>query len=145
MNPGVAVTKSATQTGHNSFMRWCAATATEPNAIEHPYFQAYAAFVSNQCHKAPTRYYLILALTRLVSAPRLVDRVHSSMTYQLKKSAYLGVQMYGWSSGSRHLAASCISVPGEQFFANAYENWREDTAAKSAVAVNACLSDLLEV
>jgi hypothetical protein len=36
-------------------------------------------------------------------------------------------------------------VPGEQFFANAYENWREDTAANSAVAVNACLSDLLEV
>jgi hypothetical protein len=89
MNPGVAVTKSATQTGHNPLMRWCAATATAPNAIEHPYFQAYVAFVSNQCHKAPTRYYLMLALTRLV------DRVRSSMTYQLKKSTYLGVQMDG--------------------------------------------------
>jgi hypothetical protein len=109
MNPSVAVPKSATQTGHNLLMRWCAATATAPNAIEHPYFQAYVAFVSNQCHKAPTRYYLMLALTRLV------DRVHSSMTYHLKKSAYLGVQMDGWSSGGRHLAASCLSVPGEQF------------------------------
>jgi hypothetical protein len=120
-------------------MRWCAATATAPNAIEHPYFQAYVAFVSNQCHKAPTRYYLMMALTCLV------DRVCSNMTYQLKKNAYLGVQMDGWSSGGRHLAALCISVPGEQFFANAYENWKEDTAANSAVAVNACLSDLLEV
>jgi hypothetical protein len=139
MNPGVAVTKSATQTGHNLLMRWCAATAIAPNAIEHPYFKAYVPFVSNQSHKAPTRYYLMLALTRLV------DRVRSSMAYQLKKSAYLGVQMDGWSSGGRHLVALCISVPGEQFFANANENWREDTAANSAVAVNACLSDLLEV
>jgi hypothetical protein len=108
MNPGVAVTKSATQTGHNLLMRWCAATATAPIASEHPYLQAYVAFVSNQCHKAPTRYYLMLALTRLV------DHVRSSMTYQLKKSAYLGVQMDGWSSGGLHLAALCISVP-EQF------------------------------
>jgi hypothetical protein len=90
MNPGVAVSKSAIQTGHNLLMR-------------------------------------------------------SSMTYQLKKSAYLSVQMDGLSSGGRHLAALCISVPEEQFFANAYENWREDAAANSAVAVNACLSDLLEV
>jgi hypothetical protein len=139
MNPGVAVTKSATQTGHNLLMRWCAVTATAPNAIEHPFFQACVAFVSNQCHKALTRHCLMLALTRLV------DHVRSSMTYQLKKRAYLGVQMDGWSSGGRHLVALCISVPGEQFFANAYENWREDTAANSAVAVNACLSDLLEV
>jgi hypothetical protein len=139
MNPGVAVTNSATQIGHNLLMRWCAPTATAPNAIEHPYFQAYVAFVSNQCHKAPTRYCLMLALTRLLG------RVRSSMTFQLKRSAYLGVQLDGWSSGGRHLAAMCTSVPGEQFLANAYENWREDTAANSAVAANACLSDLLEV
>jgi hypothetical protein len=139
MNPGVAVTKSATQTDHNLLVRWCAATATAPNAIEHPFIQACVAFVSNQCHNAPTRYYLMLALTSLV------DRVRSSMTYQLKKSAYLGVQMDGWSSGGRHLAALYMPVPGEQFFANAYENWREDTAVNSAVAVNACSSDLLEV
>jgi hypothetical protein len=81
----------------------------------------------------------------MLALTRLVDRVRSSMTYQLKKSAYLGVQMDGSSSGGRHLAAMCISVVGEQFFANAYENWWEDTAANSAVAVNACLSDLLEV
>jgi hypothetical protein len=67
------------------------------------------------------------------------------MTYQLKKSAYLGVQMDGWSSGGRHLAALWTTVPGEQFFANAYENWREEPAANCAVAVNACLIDLLEV
>jgi hypothetical protein len=62
-----------------------------------------------------TRYYLMLALTRLV------DRARLSMTCQLTKSANLGVQMDGWSSGSRHLAALCIPVPGVQFFANAYE------------------------
>jgi hypothetical protein len=74
----------------------------------------------------------------MLALTRLVGRVRSSMTHQLKKSAYLGAQIDGWSSGGRHLAALCISVPGEQFFANAYENWREDTAANSAVAVNAC-------
>jgi hypothetical protein len=47
----------------------------------------------------------------------------------------------GWSSEGRHLAALCISVPAEQFFANAYENWREDTAANSSVAVNTCLDE----
>jgi hypothetical protein len=71
MKPGVAVTKSATQTGHNLLMRWYAATATAPYAIEHPYLQAYVAFVSKQFHKAP-RYYLMLALTCLV------DRVRSA-------------------------------------------------------------------
>jgi hypothetical protein len=89
MKPGVAVTKSATQTDHNLLMCWCVATATAPNAIQHPYLQACVAFVSNQFHKAPTRYYLVLALKRLV------DRVRSCMTYQLTKSAYLGVQMDG--------------------------------------------------
>jgi hypothetical protein len=79
------------------------------------------------------------------SMMRLVDCVRLSMTHQLKKSAYVGVQMDGWSSASRHLTALCISLPGGQFFANSYENWREDTAANFAIAANACLSNLLEV
>jgi hypothetical protein len=44
-------------------MCWCAATSTAPNAIKHPNFKAYVAFVSDQRHKAPTRSDLMLALT----------------------------------------------------------------------------------
>jgi hypothetical protein len=104
-------------TGHNLLMRWCAAIATAPNTIEHPSFQDFVAFVSNQCHKV------------------LPDA---------------GADTSGGSCALEHdLPADeeCqpVCVPEVQFFANAYENWVEDTAANSAVAVNACLSDLLEV
>jgi hypothetical protein len=34
-------------------------------------------------------------------------------------------------------------VPGAQFFSSAYENWREDKAANSSVAVNACTQQLV--
>jgi hypothetical protein len=59
----------------------------------------------------------------------LVGHVRTSMTYQLKKSVHVGLQMDAWSSAGHHLAALCASVPGVQFFANAYENCREGKAA----------------
>lgn len=139
IDPGVALSKTVKATGHDLLMRWCAATSTAPNAIEHPTFKAYVAYVSGQQHQAPSRYLLMLALQRLV------DRVNTSITHHLKKSAYIGVQMDAWSSAGRHLTALCVSMPGMQFFASAYENWREDTASNSAVAVNACICDMLEV
>jgi hypothetical protein len=62
---------------------------------------------------------------------------------KMLKSSYVGLQLDSWSSGGRHLTALCTSVPESQSFASAYENWREDTAANSAVAVSACTQQLL--
>jgi hypothetical protein len=48
MDPGVAVNTSAVQTGQQLLMRWCAATGTRQNAIEHPTFKdCYVDFVSD--------------------------------------------------------------------------------------------------
>jgi hypothetical protein len=129
--------KESVRTGHDLLMRWCTATATAPNAIAHPLFDAYVLHVSGQRHKAPTRYFLMLALDRPA------ERIRNHIVQKTLKSTYVGLQLDSWSSGGRHLTALCTSVPGEQFFASAYENWREDTAANSAVAVNACTQQLL--
>jgi hypothetical protein len=134
---GDMLSKESVRTGHELLMRWCTATATAPNAIAHPLFDAYVLHVSGQRHKASTRLFLMLALDRLA------ERIRSHIVQKTLKSTYVGLQLDSWSSGGRHLTALCTSVPGEQFFASAYENWREDMAANSAVAVNACTQQLL--
>jgi hypothetical protein len=140
---GEMPSKDSVKTGHELLMRWCAATATAPNAISHPLFDAYVhthAYVhrvSRQRHNAPTRYFLLLALDRLA------EHVRSNIVQKMSKSTYVGLQLDSWSSGGRHLTALCTSVPGAQFFASAHESWREDTAANSAVAMDACTQQLL--
>jgi hypothetical protein len=119
-------------------MRWCTATATAPNTIAHPLFDKYVLHVSGQRHKAQRRYFLILALDRLA------ERVRNNIVQKMLKSTYVGLQFDSWSSGGPHLAL-CTSMPGAQFFGSACENWREDTAANSAVTVNACNQQLLGV
>jgi hypothetical protein len=38
--------KEAVRTGHELLMRWCTATATAPNTVAHPLFDAYVPHVS---------------------------------------------------------------------------------------------------
>jgi hypothetical protein len=132
LTTGDIPSEAAVRTCHELLMRWCTATATAPNAIAHPLFGAYVLHVSGQRHKAPTRYFVMLALDRLA------ERVQNHIVQKMLKSTYVGLQLDSWSSEGRHLTAFCIPVPGAQFFASAYESWREDTAANSDVAVDAC-------
>jgi hypothetical protein len=132
LTTGDIPSEAAVRTFYELLMRWCTATATAPNAIAHPLFDAYVPHVSGQRHKAPTRYFLTLALDQLA------ERVQNHIVQKMLKSTYGGLQLDSWSSEGRHLTALCTSVPGAQFFASAYESCREDTAANSAVAVDAC-------
>jgi hypothetical protein len=102
---GEMPSKDSVKTGHELLMRWCAATATAPNAVSHPLFDAYAHHVSGQRHNAPTQYFLLLALDRLA------ERVRSNIVQKMSKSTYVGLQLDSWSSGGQHLTALCTSVP----------------------------------
>jgi hypothetical protein len=79
----------------------------------------------------------------MLALDRLAEQVQNHIVHKMLKSKYVGLQLDSWSSEWRHLTALCTSVPGAQFFASAYEIWREDTAANSAVAVDACTQQLL--
>jgi hypothetical protein len=79
----------------------------------------------------------------MLSLDQLAKRVQNHIVQKMIKSTYVGLQLDSWSSEGRHLTTLCTSVPGARFFASAYESWRDDTAANSAVAVDACTQQLL--
>jgi hypothetical protein len=113
-------------------MRWCTATATASNAIAQP--QYVLLWAASQGANA------VLLIACFGPSNRAYSEQHCA---GMLKHSYVGLHLDSWSSGWWHLTALCTSMPRAHFYANAYENWREDTAAISAVAVSACTLQLL--